>query len=125
MFAELFKATQDTSFLKYNDSLIRFLELCQQPNGELVYEVDKTHYLCYHYNSFEFLDLYYANLILESQRIESILLNLSKFIASGVLDNGSLKYDCNQAYPEEVMFSAAAGAALINASKKLWISKAY
>jgi hypothetical protein len=116
-FAELFNVTQDTSLLKYNDALIHFIELCQQPGGELVYEVDKTHYLCYHYNSFEFLDLYYANQILKSKRIDAILSKLSKYIASGVLNNGAVKYDCSQAYPEEIMFSAIAGAALIKASK--------
>lgn len=116
-FAELFKTTQDVSFLKYNDALISFLELCQEPDGELIYEVDKPHYLCYHYNSFEFMDLYYANQILKSDRINAILSKLAKYIASGVLSNGSVKYDCTQVYPEEIMFSAITGAALIKATK--------
>jgi hypothetical protein len=115
-FAELFKATGDRKFLKLNNKLIRFLELCQKPSGELIYRVGKEHYLCYQYNSFEFIDLFNCYEITGDIRIKTIMKKLAKYIASGVTEKGSVKLSCSQTYPEYIHFSGAAGAALINAT---------
>jgi len=113
---ELCEATGDRKFLEFNDKMIRFLELCQKPNGELIYEIGTEHYLCYHYNSFEFLDLFQCYCLTDSGRIREILRKLASFIASGITEKGSVKYACSQTFPEVVMFSSVAGAALASAS---------
>jgi hypothetical protein len=115
-FAELFKMTGDREFIALNDKLIRFLELCQKPDGELVYEVGRDHYLCFQYNSFEFLDLVYCYNITGNARIRTIMNAMAKFVASGVTEKGSVKYECSQTFPEYTHFSAATGAALISAT---------
>jgi hypothetical protein len=115
-FAELFEITKDRKFNEFSDSLIRFLELCQKSDGELIYEVGTDHYLCYHYNSFEFLDLLNNYNLTCNLRIKLILSKLAKFIASGVTENGGVKYSCSQTYPELIWFSSVAGAALIGAT---------
>jgi prenyltransferase beta subunit len=115
-FSELFNVTKDARFLKFNDKLIGFLELCQKPNGELIYEVGKEHYLCYHYNSFELLDLLHCYNITQSSRVKSVIENLAKFVASGVTENGTVKYSCSQEFPEYIVFSSVAAAALLGAT---------
>jgi len=97
--------------------MIRFLELCQKPSGELIYEIGAEHYLCYHYISFEFLDLFQYYCLTGNARIRKILKNLARFIASGITEKGSVKYACSQTFPEIVMFSSVAGAALTSATK--------
>ncbi len=115
-FAELFRITGDRKYLRFNDKLVRFIELCQEDSGELVYEVRKKHYLCYHYNAFEFIDLYNYYLITHDERVKVILEKLSKYLSAGVLQNGSVKYNCSQSYPEIYFFSSVTGAALTLAS---------
>jgi hypothetical protein len=114
--AELYRATQDRSLLKLNDKMIRFLELCQKRNGELTYEVGREHYLCYHYNAFEFLDLFHYNEIVGNERVRIILEKLTKFLKTGITEIGSVKYNCTQTYPEHIMYSAVVGAALTEAA---------
>lgn len=116
LFAELYTSTGDQKFLRFNDKMIKFLQLCQMSNGELRYTVEKEHYLCYHYNAFEFLDLYYYYELIEDKRIRSILEKLAKFIAKGVTETGSIKQDCFQTFPEVTFYSAVVGAALTCAS---------
>ena len=96
--------------------MIRFLELTQQPNGELVYEVNKKHYLCYHYNAFEFLDLFYYYKIVKAPRVKLILKKLANYLVAGVTEKGSVKYNCYQTFPEMPMFASVTGAALKCAS---------
>jgi rhamnogalacturonyl hydrolase YesR len=115
-FAELYKVTGDPKFMLHTDGLIRFLELCQKPDGELIYEVGNDHYLCYHYNSFEFIDLLNFYNLTGNARIKAILIRLAKFIASGITEKGSVKYSCSQTFPELIWFSGPAGAALVSAT---------
>jgi hypothetical protein len=114
--ARLFDITGDDEYLKYTNKMIRFLELTQQPNGELVYELNIKHYLCYHYNAFEFIDLFYFYKITQSLKAKSILKKLANYLVTGVTEIGSVKYNCNQTYPEMPMFASVTGAALKCAS---------
>jgi hypothetical protein len=118
LFSELYDVTADKRFTAYTDKLIRFLEITQKPDGELIYEVGKEHYLCYQYNSFEFIDLMNTYNLTNNPTLRQILIHLSKFISSGVTKKGSVKYSCNQELPEFILFSTAAGAALLSASKQ-------
>ena len=45
-----------------------------------------------------------------------ILEKLAKFIAKGVTEIGSIKYDCFQTFPEVTFYSGVVGAALTSAS---------
>jgi len=115
-FTELYGLTEDQKFLEFNDKMIRFLQLCQNEEGEIRYSVKNEHYLCYHYNAFEFLDLYNYYRLISDERIRAILEKLAKFIAKGVTETGSIKYDCFQTFPEITFYSAVVGAALTRAS---------
>jgi hypothetical protein len=115
-FAELFKTTGERKFTAFNDKLVRFLELCQKPNGELVYEVERSHYLCFQYNSFEFLDLAHYYDITGDARVRSIMNAMAKFIVSGVTGKGAVRFSCSQTFPEFAYFSGVTGAALISAT---------
>lgn len=114
--AELYRITNNSEFLKFNNRMIDFLLLCQNSNGELRYAVEKEHYLCYHYNGFEFLDLFYFNQIIDDKRIRTILEKLAKFLARGITEIGSVKYDCFQTFPEITVYSGVLGAALTKAA---------
>jgi len=114
--AELYGIEKDPEFLKFNDKMIKFIQLCQNSNGELRYTVEREHYLCYHYNAFEFLDLYHYHEIIDDERIRIILKKLAKFVSMGVSEIGSTKYDCFQTFPETIFYSGVAGAALTSAA---------
>ena len=114
--AEFLEITGNPKFAGYDDKLIRFLELCQEPSGELIYEVRNKHYLCYHYNAFEFIDLFNYYKITGNERAKTILEKMAHFLASGVTEIGSVRTDCTQTFPEARFFSGVAGAALTCAS---------
>jgi len=114
--AELYEIKKDRKFLAFNDKLIKFIQLCQNSNGELRYSVEREHYLCFQYNAFEFLDLSRYYEIFHDEIIRVILKNLAKFLSAGVTEIGSIKYDCFQTFPEIIYYSAAVGAALIRAA---------
>jgi len=114
--AELYRITNDAKFLRFNDKMIRFIQLSQNNNGELIYAVEREHYLCYSYNAFEFLDLSYYYEITNDERIKIVLEKLAKFLSTGVTEIGSIKCGCFQTFPEVIMSSGAVGAALITAT---------
>lgn len=111
-FAELYEIQRNSKFLKFNDKLIKFIQLCQGDNGEIRYSVEREHYLCYHYNAFEFLDLYHFYRIIADEKVRIILKKIAKFLSKGVTEIGSVKYDCFQTFPEKIFYSAVVGAAL-------------
>jgi hypothetical protein len=113
--AELHQIKSDPSYLRYSEKLIRFIQLCQKMNGELIYAVEREHYLCYHYNAYEFLDLYHYYEITKDERIRNILKKIANFLSRGVTRIGSVKYDCFQTFPEEISYSGVTGAALRSA----------
>lgn len=116
LLAELYDIENDAKFLKFNDKMIRFIQLSQNSSGELKYAIEREHYLCYHYNAFEFLDLSHYYEIINDKRIETILEKLANFVSLGVTEIGSVKSSCLHTFPETVFFSAAVGAALITAA---------
>jgi len=114
--AELYDIREDPKILKFNDKMIKFVQLNQNSNGELKYAVEKEHYLCFQYNAFEFLDLFNYYKKIGDERIRIILKKLEKYLSTGVTKIGSVKYDCFQTFPEIIYHSAAVGAALISAA---------
>jgi hypothetical protein len=117
LFSDLYQVTGNNKFLTLCPKLVNFLELTQRQSGELLYEIGHEHYLCYHYNCFEFIDLYNYYKTTYENRIKAILEKMANYIATGITDKGSVKHTCFQTNPEILMFSSAAGAALLNAFK--------
>lgn len=115
-FAELYAIEKDERFLKYADKMIEFIQLCQNGKGELIYAVEREHYLCYHYNAFEFLDLFHYYETVGDERIRTVLERLAHYLSFGVTAGGSVKYDCFQILPEVTLFSGVVGAALTKAA---------
>ena len=116
-FSELYRITQDPEYLKYTEKLIRFLQYAQKNNGEFPYIYqERDHLLCYQYNSFQFLDLAHYYKIIQDKHIWKILVNISRFLVTGVNMNGSSKYNCDHNLPETHYYTAVLGAALATAN---------
>lgn len=111
--AETYRITNDAKFIRHNDKMTRFIQLSQNDSGELKYAIEREHYFCFSYNAFEFLDLSHYYEIIDDERIKIILEKLAKFLSTGVTEIGSIKYDCNQTFPEVICSSGAVAAALI------------
>ncbi len=114
--AELFNITNDRKFLKFNDKMVKFIQLSQNRDGELKYSMEREHYFCYHYNAFEFLDLSHYWRMRNNKRIKTVLEKLARYLSKGITEMGDVKYNCFQRYPEMIYVSGAAGAALLTAS---------
>jgi hypothetical protein len=116
LMAEIHNITGDKLFPKYVDRMIRFLEYSQLENGELQYAYRaRPHLLCYQYNSFQFLDLAYYYDLTQDGRVWQILSKMASYLASGITDRGSSKYDCFKEDPEVNYWTAALAAALYKA----------
>jgi rhamnogalacturonyl hydrolase YesR len=111
--AELYDVTQDQEFLEYTDEMIRFLEYSQLENGELEYAFrSRPHFMCYQYNSFQFLDLAYCYESTHDQRVRSIMEKMARFLATGLTERGSCKYNCFKQDPEINYWTVALATAL-------------
>jgi hypothetical protein len=114
--AELQDITNENQYLEPADKLIRFLQYAQLPNGEMQYHFQtKPHFMCFQYNSFEFLDLAHYYQITGDKRVEPIMQKLARFLATGVSNQGSGRYDCFNEFPEVNYWTAGLGAALCKA----------
>lgn len=123
--AELHALTSDTRFKQYTNRMIRFLVHSQLPSGELQYSYgERPHFQCYQYNSFQFLDLVNYFLLAEDKQIYPVLKKMAHFLASGLTEHGSCRYDCFKEYPETNYWTAALAAALLEAHR-LGIDNSY
>lgn len=114
--AELADLTQDDYFLEYTEPMLRFLNYCQLDNGELPYEhLVRPHFMCFQYNSFEFLDLANVYSLRPDDSQLALLHRLAAFLSSGVRENGSCRYNCAKETPEVNYWTAALGTALLRA----------
>jgi hypothetical protein len=114
--AELRNTTDKGPYMQHADKIIRFLNYAQMPNGELQYHFQtRPHFMCYQYNSFEFLDMAHYYQITGDQRVRPILRRLASYLATGVSEHGSCRYDCFKVFPEVHYWTAALAAALCKA----------
>ena len=113
---ELYNIRKDARFHRFDDKMIDFIRLSQNSEGELRYAIEREHYFCYQYNAFEFMDLSQYYRITNDKRVRTVLEKLAKYVSKGVTEEGSIKYNCFQRYPEVIYTSAAVGAALIIAT---------
>ena len=77
----------------------------------------RPHYLCYQYNSFEFLDLARYHYITGDRSVLKCMSNLSRFLGTGVTASGASAYECNKPLPEVPYYTAVLAAALHTASE--------
>jgi hypothetical protein len=97
----------------YTEPLLTFIEHCQLPSGELPYVYERRpHFMCYQYNSFQFLDLAYTFEQRPSERLYHILSKLAAFLTTGVMPDGASRYNCSNTYPEVTYWGGALATAL-------------
>ncbi len=110
---ELHQITGDARYLKYTDEMFRFIEHSQLDSGELPYAVGvRTHFMCYQYNSFQFLDLAYYYHFTGDECARRLLSKMAEFLATGVTERGSCRYNCLKEVPIVHYWTAALAAAL-------------
>ena len=122
MIAEAYDATKDSTYLEHRDGLVNFLKFAQRADGKFPYLVQykehpgKEYYLCYQYNSFQFLDLARYYEITRDERMRPILEGLARFMRGGAAADGSSKFDSFHDTPFIPYYTAVLGAALIRAT---------
>jgi hypothetical protein len=109
---ELAQITQDKRYLEFTDRMLRFVQNSQLDSGELPYALDRIHFMCYQYNSFQFLDLAYYYQITHNQQARQILSLMAAYLATGITAKGSCRYNCFKEVPEINYWTAALATAL-------------
>lgn len=123
----LWKASGDAQFLTHLPAMLDFLRAVQLPSGELPYIVDgplergRAHYLCFQYNSFQFLELARISRFEPARSAEAIASRLARFLTRGVTPEGACANDCFRRYPEVNYYTAALAAALETAAQRGWL----
>ena len=121
MLAEFYRVTKDESYLEYCPAMVNWLKHVQLPSGELPYALgsepakDRTHFLCFQYNAFEFLDLVHYHQLTDDPEMLPVLQRLAKFLAGGFTDSGACRFDCHSATPEVNYYTIALARALSQA----------
>ena len=114
--AELSHITSDDQYLEHADAMVRFLKHSQLKSGELPYAYEtRPHFQCYQYNSFQFMDLAAYYEMTEDPIVWDMLSRLAAFLATGVTQRASCRYDCFKENPETNYWTAAIAAALLKA----------
>ncbi len=116
LIAELYELTGDRKFLDYTERMIRFIACSQLESGELPYVFpSRPHFMCYQYNSFQFLDLAFYYDLVRDARLLPVLNKLARYLSGGITERGSCKYDCFDDYPEVNYWAGALATALYKA----------
>jgi hypothetical protein len=111
--AELYQIIGDERYLKYTEKMLHFIEQSQLDSGELPYALGrKPHFMCYQYNSFQFLDLAYYYQCSGNEQIRQVLRKMAAFLATGVTEQGSSRYNCFKEKPKVNYWAAVLAAAL-------------
>lgn len=124
----LWKATGDSRYLEHLDAMLEFLEAAELPSGELPYIVDgpyeagRDHYLCFQYNSFQFLKLVWSYAMRQDAHIASMLPKVARFLERGITAVGASASDCHHPKPEVDYYTAVLAAALGESEDHGWAS---
>jgi hypothetical protein len=125
LFLRLWSETRQERFLEHVNGLFEFLTSVQRPSGEFPYVVEspyereREHYLCFQYNSFQFLELAWSAALGPGNRARALLPALAKFLERGVTASGASALDCRtagRAWPEVDYYTAVLAAALSEAA---------
>jgi len=120
--AQFADVTNDDHYLAPCEAMVAFLRSVQLASGELPYMADtataagRSHFLCFQYNAFEFLDLADYYLITADEAIHPVLERLALFLSHGIAGSGAARHDCRRARPEVPYYTAAMAAALNQAA---------
>ena len=126
LFLRLWSETGQERFLEHVNGLFEFLAAVQRPAGEFPYVVEspyereREHYLCFQYNSFQFLELAWSAGLAPGKPAGALLPGLAKFLEGGVTTSGASALDCStagRAWPEVDYYTAVLAAALGEAEK--------
>src|SRR5215471_10293931 len=126
LFLRLWSETGQERFLEHVNGLLEFLTSVQRPTGEFPYVVkspyerEREHYLCFQYNSFQFLELAWSAALEPGKPARALLPGLARFLQRGVSARGASALDCStvgRAWPEVDYYTAVLAAALIEAAK--------
>ncbi len=118
LFLRLWKATGEAKYKEHVGGMLDFLAAVQLPSGELPYivegpyERERTHYLCFQYNAFQFLKLAWAARIDPDSAARAIAERLAQFLSRGVTPQGASATDCTHRLPEVDYYTAVLAAAL-------------
>jgi len=121
-FAELASALDRPEILDEAPAMVDFLSRVQLGTGELPYRLradgsdGRPHFLCYQYNAFELLDLAHYQDLTKDDSVGPIIAGIARFLAGGVSENGSVRYDCDSARPEVLYYATAVACALSRAT---------
>jgi hypothetical protein len=113
-------ALGDDAFLKRVPDLLTFLEAVQYPGGELPYELPgehdsrhQPHYLCYQYNSFQALKLWWHHEAHGDPRAGELARRVTEYLRGGVLPSGASRCACGVDLPEVVYYADVLALALL------------
>lgn len=113
LLAELEDLTGDHRLRDVARRLVDFLIHSQLDSGELPYEIpNRPHFMCYQYNSFQFLDVVGYWLLTGDPDVKPLLHNLASYLSGGPAPSGAARYSCTKETPEVNYWTSALGAAL-------------
>lgn len=116
--AELYQIRNDDQLLIYMQKMLHFIEYSQLSTGELPYTLpSRTHFMCYQYNAFQFLDLANFYVLMKDDKVKIIMNRLAHYLSNGVTGHGSCRYNCFKENPEVDYWTAALATALCKASQ--------
>lgn len=121
-FLQLAKSAGKARIRQHAGALLDFIASVQAESGEIPYVIEspcergRAHYLCYQYNSFQFLELARASRLAPESAATRGLPRLATFLARGVTPTGASAADCFRSAPEVDYYSAVLGAALREAA---------
>lgn len=111
--AELAEITGEKKYRHYTDPMVCFIKNVQMDTGELPYALNvMPHFMCYQYNSFQFLDLAYYYDLTADEKTRPILSQMANYLATGVTERGSSRYNCFKEVPEVNYWTVALATAL-------------
>jgi hypothetical protein len=121
--SDLADASGDQRILDPSEGLLTFVKAAQRPSGEFPYAVagpedaGRPHFQCFQYNAFQCLDLLAYYQMTGNEAVLTLAQGTLKFLARGLREDGSARYDCGH-HPRTVLYhTAALGAAFAEAAR--------
>ncbi len=120
--ARLAQLSGDDQYLELCGPMVAWLIDVQVESGELPYAVSspttkgRTHFLCFQYNAFEFMELVHYFKLTGDQAVLPMARRLAGYLATGLSESGAARYDCTHDLPEVTYYTSAVAQALSQAT---------